>query len=197
MVLSLPLVLMNVVFGRALLGLFGPAFALGYTTLILMSLGQLVNVCVGPVGHILLMTGYSRIRLLNSLVLLAIQLGAGLLLIPAWKLEGAGVVAALSVAVISLLGLIEVFALLRIHPYQRGMIKPLLACGLAGGAAALAQAGLAKTLWIQVLLLGGMLVAYACLLVGLGVNPGDRQFFLRAKDVWAAHRPWKRGRTKT
>jgi O-antigen/teichoic acid export membrane protein len=188
MILSLPLVAIIVLFGGLLLGLFGQAYTAGYLTLTLMALGQLVNVCVGPVGHMLLMTGYSRIRLLNSLVLLATQLGLGLLFIPAWQLEGAGVVAAVSVVVVSLLGLIEVFVLLKIHPYQLELTKPLLACCLAGAAIAIAQALLGKTLIPQILLLSGLIVAYVGVLVGLGLNPNDKQLVLQTKNRLVAKR---------
>jgi O-antigen/teichoic acid export membrane protein len=188
MMLSLPLAAINVLFGGSLLGLFGQAYTLGYLTLILMTLGQLVNVCVGPVGHILLMTGYSRVRLLNSLVLLAAQLGLGLLFIPVWQLEGAGLVAAASVAIVSLLGLIEAFVLLKIHPYQLELVKPLMACCLVSASVAVAQAVFGKTLVSQILLLGGLVVAYVGVLVGLGLNPNDKQLVLRAKSRLVASR---------
>ena len=188
MMLSLPLVAVNVLFGGLLLGLFGQAYTLGYTTLALMILGQLVNVCVGPVGHMLLMTGYSRIRLFNSLVLLATQLGLGLLLIPVWRLEGAGGVSAVSTAIVSLLGLIEVAALLKIHPYQRDLVKPLLACCATAGVIALGQSVWGKTWIAESLLLIGFVMAYVGVLMGLGLSPDDKQLVLQAKNRLAAGR---------
>ncbi len=188
MMLSLPLAAVNVLFGGLLLGLFGRVYTLGYTTLVLMTLGQLANVGGGPAGHMLLMTGYARIRLLNSLVLLATQLGLGVLLISAWRLEGAGGVSAVSTAIVSLLGLIEVAILLKIHPYQRGLIKPLLACCATAGIVAIAQPVWGKTWVAQFLLLSGFAVAYIGVLIGLGLSSDDKQLVLQAKNRLAAGR---------
>jgi O-antigen/teichoic acid export membrane protein len=182
MMLSLPLIAVNVLFGSLLLGLFGQAYTVGYVTLALMTLGQLVNVCTGPSGHMLLMTGYSRIRLFNSLVLLATQLGLGMLLIPMWRLEGAGIVSAASIAMVSLLGLLEVAVLLRVHPYRWEMVKPLVACGLSGAVVAVGQFVLKESPFTVVLLLGVLVFIYGGVLVGLGLNQDDKQIALQAKS---------------
>ena len=189
MILSLPLAAIILLFGSPLLGLFGQAYSVGYVTLTLMTLGQLVNICVGPVGHMLLMTGSSRVRLFNSLVLAATQLGLGLLFIPAWQLEGAGLVSAISIAIVSLLGLVEVYVLLKVHPYQLKLVKPLLACCLASAVIAVAQVVLAQTPVSWIFLVSGLVVVYVIALMGLGLDPNDRQLVIRAKSRLDANRP--------
>jgi len=181
MIIGLPLGAACVLFGDFLLGLFGGSFTVGYMALILVTLGQLVNIGVGPVGHMLLMTGYSRIRLMNSLVLLTEQLILGLWLIPNWQLVGASVVAAVSVATVSILGAIEVLVLLKIHPYRLDLVKPWLGCILAMGIIG-AIRGLSgiTDMWFSAVLLLGFGVCYLGGLLGLGLNGGDKSMLLQA-----------------
>lgn len=181
MMVGLPLAAACVLFGDFLLGLFGDAFAAGHTALILVMLGQLVNIAVGPVGHMLLMAGYSRVRLINSLVLLTEQLVLGLWLIPNRPLIGAGIVAAVSVATISILGIVEVFFLLRIHPYRLDLAKPWLACIFAMGIVGVTR-GLSgiTDVWFSAILLLGFSICYLGGLFGLGLNGGDKSIFLQA-----------------
>ena len=125
--LGLPLSSVYILFGHFLLGLFGEQFSIGYFSLIVITLGQCINIVAGPVGHILLMTGYSRIRLVNSVILFVIQLVLGLWLIPNLQLIGASIVAAVSITAISIIGGFEVFVILKIHPYRKDLIKPCIA----------------------------------------------------------------------
>lgn len=84
--------------GRGVLGVFGPAFGAAYIPLVIISCGHLVSAGVGPVGHLLYMTGRQRqavraiatVALLNVAVMIAV--------VPRGGLIGAAVVSALSVA---------------------------------------------------------------------------------------------------
>lgn len=55
--LSLPVFLAYFLFPGALMGLFGNGFTEGRQLLVVLTIGQLVNVVMGPVGFILMMTG--------------------------------------------------------------------------------------------------------------------------------------------
>lgn len=57
---SLFLVIGMSIVGEYILMLFGTEFTAAYWTLIIVSLGQLVNACAGPVGYIMALTGHER-----------------------------------------------------------------------------------------------------------------------------------------
>jgi O-antigen/teichoic acid export membrane protein len=57
---SLVLVIGMSIAGEYILALFGTEFTAAYWTLIIISLGQFVNACAGPVGYIMALTGHER-----------------------------------------------------------------------------------------------------------------------------------------
>lgn len=174
LMIAIPLATTFVLFGSSILALFGTDFRIGYLALMIVIGGEVVHILVGPVGHMLLMTGYSRIRLINSIILVFIQLVLGLTLIPLLQLQGAAIVAAVSMAVVSLLGLIEVWALLKVHPYQVNLLKPIIVCGFAAMGVIIVQAllGPAK-MWSQILLASLFCLGYCLILLKFGMGDED------------------------
>jgi O-antigen/teichoic acid export membrane protein len=55
---SFAIALLFVAFGSMVLRLFGPGFEQGYKVLLILTLGQLMSAFVGPVAHLLNMTGH-------------------------------------------------------------------------------------------------------------------------------------------
>ena len=76
------------------LGIFGPEFAAGRTVLIILALGQFVNVATGPVGFLLLMTGHEKVQRNNSILSAALNVFLGAILVPAYGITGAAVATA-------------------------------------------------------------------------------------------------------
>jgi len=90
------------------MGLFGEAFAHGSSVLVILTLGQLVNVVTGPVGILLLMTGHERSMRRRVMVAATIQVLLGLSLIPKFGIIGAATSAALGMVLLNILALIAV-----------------------------------------------------------------------------------------
>lgn len=94
--LTFPIVVIFILFGSYLLGVFGDEFSQGYLTFVFIVIGQLVNVMAGSVGFFLNMTGH-QVNF-NKIV----SAGAGLnivlnyLLIPQFGIEGAAIASMLS-----------------------------------------------------------------------------------------------------
>lgn len=76
-------------FGRFILGFFGPKFSEGYWALVLLALGQLVNAGVGPVGYLMSLTGHQNLSALVYGLSALVNVGLNALLIPVWGLVGA------------------------------------------------------------------------------------------------------------
>ncbi len=75
--------------GQFLLGLFGPAFVVGYRALMILALAQLVSAAFGPVTQLLSMTGHQIECVRVMLCSLAVMLGLNALLSGAFGIDGA------------------------------------------------------------------------------------------------------------
>ena len=95
--ITLPLVLLIVIFPSFLLGLFGAEFTGGVMALLLILIGKFVSALSGCVGQVLQMTGYQRN--FQNIVLTACGLNILLnyALIPLFGIEGAAVASMISV----------------------------------------------------------------------------------------------------
>ncbi|HDM75831.1 MAG TPA: flippase, partial [Deltaproteobacteria bacterium] len=55
-----PVAVIIVLFGKTILGLFGPGFIIAYVPLVILLTGQVLNALTGLVGSLMTMTGYER-----------------------------------------------------------------------------------------------------------------------------------------
>jgi len=85
-----------ILFGRRFLLLFGPQYTGGQTALVLLSLGQLVNIVAGPVAGLLTMTGHERDVVMGVGLGTGANLALSLILVPLWGINGAACAAAAS-----------------------------------------------------------------------------------------------------
>lgn len=92
--LTIPLVVLMVVFGRRILGFFGAGYDIAYIPLLVLVCGQIVNALSGPVDFVMSMTG-QQMKMLQILALATgLNLALNLLLIPAFGLTGAAIATA-------------------------------------------------------------------------------------------------------
>lgn len=95
---TVPLALALVFFGRQVLALFSSEFTIAWTALVILAGGQIIHVLCGSVGLLMTMTGRENAagRIIGLAALLNIVLNA--VLIPRFGLEGAAVSTAVSTA---------------------------------------------------------------------------------------------------
>jgi O-antigen/teichoic acid export membrane protein len=110
------------VLGKWLLSLYGPDFVEGETALRILVIGQLVNVAVGPVAQLLLMTGYERVAAINAGFNLVLTIGLNFVLVPRWGVEGTAWATSVSMILINLLLTVWVYKRLDIHSTVLGNI---------------------------------------------------------------------------
>jgi len=94
--IALPLLLINILAGPFLLGLFGPAFAVGYKALVYVSLGQFLFSLFGPANTILMMQGKERYSALALLVYVMVLTGTSRLLLPVSGITGGAIAIVIS-----------------------------------------------------------------------------------------------------
>lgn len=193
-IIGFPLVLLILILGSNVLSLFGPRFSRGNLSLIILTLGQMLNIGVGLSGVTLAMVGHSRLHLANNLLALTSSFGLGIVLIPGFGIVGAAATQAISRGVVNLLAVFELYFLLHIHPYERAIIKPIIAGILAALAVYPLKTMLvgANTLFSLMLLASVFGALYLMLLYFLKLAPQDYQALsLVGKMLWLSRPRWK------
>ena len=112
-----------IVFKKQLLSFFGAEFLAGQTALMLLSIGQMINALGGPNGTILIMTGKQKWMLLNSVLMLILNVIFNMLFIPRWGINGAALGTGLSIIIINVLKTAQLYHELEIHPYNMVYLK--------------------------------------------------------------------------
>ena len=98
-----PFVLLCVLIPEWLLSWFGPEFRSGATALVILALGQFVNVATGSVATLLAMT-HNETAIRNAhFVSVIVNLAAALVLIPTLGILGAAAASAIALALANLL----------------------------------------------------------------------------------------------
>jgi O-antigen/teichoic acid export membrane protein len=126
--LTLPLAFVMIVYSKALMRLFGPAFEAGWIVLIFGTVGQLVNTGVGSVGYLLLMSGNQkrliRVQAIMAVFLVAVTMG----MVKPFGMIGVALAAAASNAIGNYFYLREVRSALQLSPYNRSYVRLLIPC---------------------------------------------------------------------
>lgn len=167
-----PLVVLTV-FAREILLLFGPAFPQAGLCLVILAVAQAFYCATGSAGVLLLMGGYSRMVMMNTIGLGVLLICLSWVLIPAFGMVGAAGSAGLSLVLMNIVQVAQVWHVHKVHPYSGSLWKPLV----AGGATALVCLSgkwvfADMPVWIGIPI-GGLV--YAGLIVSLKVETEERR----------------------
>lgn len=153
--LTWPLYLVMALYPHVFLSLFGHGYGSAESVVVILSLSMLLATVVGQVDVMLAMGGRSWYNLANVLLALAVNIGLNVLLIPRYGIAGAAIAWAAAIAAGNLIALLEVYAILRIHPFGGATLAAATASTVCFAAPALSRLGH-----------GGWPVNAGCLLAG-------------------------------
>jgi O-antigen/teichoic acid export membrane protein len=183
MALTLPLFILLAVTPGSALRLFGSEFGQGRTALLILLLGQLVNVATGTVGFILIMVGRTGWDLVVYAGSVAFDIAAAVLLIGGLELgmEGAAIAGALTMALSKLARLGLVWKFVQVQPFDLQYARlaiPTLAALLGG---VLVHIVLGGSSWPLDLVGTGTVVAlvYFAVLLAVGLPPKEKRAAFR------------------
>ena len=177
---NLPLFLIMVLYPSTLLSVFGETFTGGATALILLACGEFVNAGTGICGSIIDMTGYNKVKLTNSVIWVSLIVGLNALFIPRYGVIGAAAAVFTGISLINLLRVSEVWFLMRLQPYDRTFLKPIVAALTSFAAAQLLALWFpASTVWHLVPHVLLILGVYGGMLWLMGLTPDDQTVVLR------------------
>ena len=165
------------------LRLFGSDFGAGQTALLILLLGQLVNVATGTVGFVLIMVGRTGWDLVVYAASVAFDIAAAVLLIGGLGLgmTGAAIAGALTMALSKLARLLLVWRFVGIQPYDRDYVRLAVPSGGALLAAWAAARALSDAGWPITLVATAVVgtVVYVALLLVTGLAPEERRAIRR------------------
>ncbi len=121
---SLVIVAALVVLGPIILTVFGPEFSGSYLPMIILAVGQLLNVASGPVGTILSMSRQERFVGIGMLASVVCNILLNYLLIPQYGVNGAAIATAISVGVWNLLMIVFAKRILGINANAGAILIP-------------------------------------------------------------------------
>ncbi|MBI1911527.1 MAG: flippase [Deltaproteobacteria bacterium] len=97
-ILSAPVLLLFILFPSWVMGIYGAEFVAGGSVLIILAIGQFINVSTGSVGYLLIMSGNEKIMRNNLIAVTVLNVGLNFLLIPKYGMMGAAVATSISVS---------------------------------------------------------------------------------------------------
>ncbi|WP_096893779.1 flippase [Candidatus Scalindua japonica] len=122
--ITLPAMIIMIFFADTLMNLFGPEFVKdGAIILVTLALSNFINCLSGGLAYTLVMTGKQKIEFINSLVLITFNIILNLFLIPIYGILGAALAKGITILVIKLLRLLEVYYIYRIQPYNKNFFS--------------------------------------------------------------------------
>ncbi len=101
-IIAAPILLLFILTPQLVMGLFGRDFKGGGTLLIILAIGQFVNVVTGSVGYLLVMTGNERLMRNNAIVVAILLIILNCLLVPSLGSLGAAISTAVCMATINI-----------------------------------------------------------------------------------------------
>ncbi len=125
--LNLPLCILFIFFAPSILKLFGPEFSSGAPALTVLILGWVVHSYLGITGHMITMSGRSKLQLINNSVLVLLNVILNVYLIPRYGMVGAALATSISIIAIDIVTTTEVRIILHMHPFRKDVLKSLAA----------------------------------------------------------------------
>lgn len=123
LVLSIPLVVIMIYYSDTILGIFGEEFKRGSSAFIILIIGQLFNIIVGPNESLLSMSGNQRYSMINGIMIAMLNIILNIVLIPIYGIVGSAMAGAVAIIVVNIIKTIQVKKQLNILPYDRSIIK--------------------------------------------------------------------------
>jgi O-antigen/teichoic acid export membrane protein len=170
---ALPILAVQVVFGRELLALFGPTYVRGHLPLSIYLLGVAFGSAVGGNGWLMMMTDHQYARLALNWLLASTNVVLTYLFVLEFGLLGAALGTSIAISAQNLLEAVVLRHFEGLWPFDATFLKPVSATVAMGATMLAVRAALGGLLAVVVGSIVGLLV-FLGTLVALGVSPRDR-----------------------
>lgn len=162
---SFPIFLCLLIFSGDIISFFGERFSTGALALVILLCGQFCYILAGGTFYIFAMIGKPKIELFNAAVLVFLNIGLNVLLIPKLNIVGAALSSAISILVVNIISSIETRIFLQTHIFRLDLFKPIIAGGISAIPLYLILKGNVMSSFHKILLLLIFFISYALILI--------------------------------
>ena len=176
---SAPIAVTIIVLRVEILGLYGNAFVAGSDALVVLALVHMVTASLGLTPYVLVMSGRSRLLLVNTVAAAILNAALGIVLVPRLGIFGAAIAVLASVVSFQVALTVQTWLLQRVHPFTFRLLKPLAAALVALAAETALHRFVPDRAARIALVIAGGAVSYAAALLAFGLGPEERQLLRR------------------
>jgi O-antigen/teichoic acid export membrane protein len=171
--LTVPVFALLIAFPQDLLDLFGRGFRTAAAVTVILAIGKFTVVVTGPCGLMLDMSGRPIWSMIDNVTVLIANIVLNLWWIPQYGIVGSAAAWAISLALVNLARVVQVWRLMKMVPFDVGVLK-----GMVAGSGALVI-GLLLNNWLDPPLefaagATALLLVYLGLVILLRITPEDR-----------------------
>jgi len=165
---------------------FGSSYAFAGTALRILSLGMFIHVFFGPNAETLVVLGKTKWSMANSLTGVVLNASLNAILIPIFGFVGSAIASAISITLINILILLQIFSLQKIHPFAKNYLKTITIASIMLIIANAVVSIYNGTSWMLILFLLLLIIYYTCLIVTKSFEEEDRVIFheFKRKVSW-------------
>jgi len=174
---TLPALLLLIVAPGSALRIFGSDFAGGQTALLILIVGQFINIATGSVGFVLIMVGRTGWDLVVYAASLATNLALAFWLCPRYGMVGGALANAITFALSKWARLILVSTFVHIQPYDRDYLRLLVPSTVGLAVMWLVHGAIGSERYLVDLLATGALgtLAYGIVYATVSLTPAERR----------------------
>lgn len=177
---TIPLFIIILIVAQDMMALLGRGFSgkLGSSVLIILATGQMINAATGTAVYTLILTGRQKLFIVDTIISLILNITLSFFLIPKYGIIGAAIGSAASIALVNLLAVIQVYLILKMHPYSKKYYKQSLA-GIISFISASYLYDLIKLNGLASIAIISLccLIIYSSSLIMLGLEPEEKAIF--------------------
>ncbi len=144
----------------------------------ILAIGQLISVCVGHSGSMLVMSGHTKLTLANNISATIINVILNAFFIPKYGIIGAAVATTIAIAIRNIASVIEIRFILRASPFSTSLIKIFVFVIIGSLASLLLKNNLPEIKWwIEIAACCAVFgIIYAPLMWFFGMDKEDKDF---------------------
>ena len=134
MICALPIIALMMVMPDLFLNIFNITNSANAEFVVrILAIGQLISICVGHSGYMLVMSGHTKLTLINNISAAIINVILNIFLIPKYGIIGAAVATTIAIAIRNIASVIEIRFILNASPFSVALIKLfffIIVCGV-------------------------------------------------------------------
>ena len=176
---TFPLILLLLFFPELILtSIFGQQYRSASMVLIILTIGSIINVIVGPSDATLLGMGKNIYLMWMSILNLLLIVGLNLFLIPLYDLNGVAISLLISSLIINTIKILKLYSISKINPYgKKKLLSLLLTLGFSFISIIITKSLLLVNIWIiPLVFIYFLIIQFFSLFITKNINENDLIF---------------------